>query len=502
MKQHPNWMGNLLAKNSPIVDQHINTILIPGTHDSGTYGMDSRARTQSLTIKEQLDIGVRYLDCRISRSGSDFYFYHWLYSPNKFGTLNGTPATDTQNVLYDIRNFLIENPKEILILKFQDFDSFRHDDYLGFLQLIINYLEFNATGTQQAICKLVTLDHGTAEYIDKESIRSLNAKNMRVFLFFDVEDVPTDKETATKIWNKAFRYEPLLHKGIFGLWDPYWGDSGSGISVKDTDQAEMEIWWKWHDKNRETWLADGTKAGLYVLQSHMQELHASGNGGGDLYFNIAEKAADGNYYLNQDPVTGDFESNNIRNISHYIEQVRQNKTYNIITFDYIQEGDVCAAIVDYYNNVQPISKAISYQKQITLKLNNLTRYIGRALGDHQYWYPRLLESPIQLVIKHATQISDSGTIKDGDEILICTTEETYEGRDQLSVYQTNTLYYYSGNGTNERWTIRNGTGGEIKTGDHVTFESKSYPGQHLTLSGKYVTTAKMGTKPTRWIINA
>ena len=109
---------------------------------------------------------------------------------------------------------------------------------------------------------------------------------------------------------------------------------------------------------------------------------------------------------------------------------------------------------------------------------------------------------MQLLIRYATKIEDNGIIKEGDENLICTLEQTSLGRGQLAVYKTNALYYYSGNDTAERWTVRNGSsGGEIKTGDHVTFENKRYPGQYLILYGSYVTTKEMGAKPTGCIID-
>jgi hypothetical protein len=500
MKNHQNWMGNLLDKKSPIAEQPINKILIPGTHDSGTYGMDYLGQTQSLTIPQQLNNGVRYFDCRISHSYGSYYLYHTFDSPNKFVSPGDTPAANQDNVLYGIRTFLIDNPKEILILKFQNFDGFSQDDYWNFIQLIRAYVEFDTLGPHKSNCNLVTLAHGTALDIGKESIKTLNSKNMRVFLFFEIKDVPTDPVIAKKIWDQAFQYSPLLHKGSFGLWDPYWGDSGSGISVNDSTEAGMDTWWQWHETNRRTWMAAGDNAGFYVLQSHMQQLPGSPSYE-SIYYNISEQAADGNYYMNQNPQTGDFLSNNNRNIQHYIDNVKQGAAYNIIMFDYIQDGDVCTEIVNYYNNIKPTPQPITFQQRIILKLNALTRYIGTGLADHQYHYPRLKPDPVQLYIKNPAKETDNRVIRDGDEILICTTEDTYDGRDRLSAYGTNELYYYTGNSDHERWIIRNGSiGSEIKTGDYVTFENKSYSGQFLTPYGIYVSTKK-GTPATRWIIN-
>lgn len=503
MTIHPRWMGNLIDRNLPIADQPINKILIPGTHDSGTYGMDTRARTQSLTIKEQLEYGVRFLDCRILLNNSEdtFYFHHTLQSPNKFGSRNDTPATNQQNVLYDIRTFLVDNPKEILILKFQNITDFHTDqDYLDFLQLIKNYLEFSNAGPNRSSCKLVTPNQGTAAEIGKESLRSLNNKGMRVFLFLDVKNVPTDPVKAKQIWDFMFQYSPVLQKGNYGLWDPYWADDSS-LSVKDVNHADMENFWKWHDANRQTWLAAGTNAGFYVLQSHMQVLHPAGNGSEAIYYNIAEQVADGNYYMNQDAQTGDFESNNTRNIQHYINDVKQNPNavYNIIMFDYIQSGDVCSAIVDYYNHtIPPVPQPIQFGSVIGLKLNALNRYIGQGETSQGYYYPILREDPAQMFFRHAANVKDSRIVRDGDLVLICSPDSNTMVN-QLSAYKTEQLYYYDGNSAHEQWIINNGKPGtEICTGDYVTFENKYY-NQFLTLDGKYLTTTT-DTPATRWII--
>ncbi|OUM60992.1 hypothetical protein PIROE2DRAFT_62794 [Piromyces sp. E2] len=54
----------------------LNQINIPGTHDSGTFGLTGQilepmARTQSLSIKKQLETGVRYFDIRLGVKDGD-----------------------------------------------------------------------------------------------------------------------------------------------------------------------------------------------------------------------------------------------------------------------------------------------------------------------------------------------------------------------------------------------------------------------------------------------
>ena len=63
----------------------INQINIPGTHDSGCYDtvwtVAQCSDTQSLTIKEQLEHGIRYLDIRLALDDdNNLYTSHKNYA--------------------------------------------------------------------------------------------------------------------------------------------------------------------------------------------------------------------------------------------------------------------------------------------------------------------------------------------------------------------------------------------------------------------------------------
>jgi hypothetical protein len=91
-------------------------LAMPGSHDSATYGeypFSSVAKTQSLTIKEQLIRGIRYFDLRVRVHNGVFYAHH-----GPVGTENH--FTD---ILTDIRDFLREEPGELVVLQFSDFDQ-------------------------------------------------------------------------------------------------------------------------------------------------------------------------------------------------------------------------------------------------------------------------------------------------------------------------------------------------------------------------------------------
>ncbi len=119
------WMTTLYQDQ----DALLRDILIPGTHDSATYGITPTSdvsiksgnwlynlakplvagwsKTQACDVGVQLAGGNRYFDLRLEWHKGEIWIVHGMYS-------------DTlANVLDDVRAFSEENPKEIVILDFQ-----------------------------------------------------------------------------------------------------------------------------------------------------------------------------------------------------------------------------------------------------------------------------------------------------------------------------------------------------------------------------------------------
>ncbi len=88
----------------------LSKIALPGTHDSGATKdhslMSGTAKCQTLSIAEQLSVGVRYLDIRLKRENGILKVYH--------GTVDQKLTFD--KVLTDIYAFLEKNPSETLIV--------------------------------------------------------------------------------------------------------------------------------------------------------------------------------------------------------------------------------------------------------------------------------------------------------------------------------------------------------------------------------------------------
>jgi len=92
-------------------------LVIPGSHDSGTYGISHKraasgmAICQSENIYEQLMIGIRYIDLRSGASNNsleNIYIYHGPIKSVKFF-----------ECINDVARFSKKYEEEIIIIKIQ-----------------------------------------------------------------------------------------------------------------------------------------------------------------------------------------------------------------------------------------------------------------------------------------------------------------------------------------------------------------------------------------------
>ncbi len=108
LSHNKEWMQNL--KDSA----KLTEIVLPGSHDAGSYGMVALSETQGSYIIDQLNAGVRYFDIRVAKieNSDELLIFH---SPSY-----GMPYT---TVLQDIKEFIEANSSEFLILHFQHFQG-------------------------------------------------------------------------------------------------------------------------------------------------------------------------------------------------------------------------------------------------------------------------------------------------------------------------------------------------------------------------------------------
>ena len=110
---------NILSEISDKV--WLSQLNIAGTHDSATayVSMENAARCQDKTIKEQLNMGIRLLDIRLTKKGDEFYLVHAF--ADCFSDKEKSERLSFGQVLSDCKNFLKDNPGETVIL------SIKHD---------------------------------------------------------------------------------------------------------------------------------------------------------------------------------------------------------------------------------------------------------------------------------------------------------------------------------------------------------------------------------------
>jgi 1-phosphatidylinositol phosphodiesterase len=105
-----NWMS--LVNGSKLLSE----LSIPGTHDSGAKSPSSdagRLTTQTRTIAEQLDDGIRFLDIRVGYTNNEFALYHEDVSL----------GLTFQDVLDTCSTFLTNHPRETIIMSLKKEDD-------------------------------------------------------------------------------------------------------------------------------------------------------------------------------------------------------------------------------------------------------------------------------------------------------------------------------------------------------------------------------------------
>lgn len=123
----PEWPSDITGNNwiTPLDGNiYVQQLSIPGTHDAGasTTNIADAGRTQSLNIEEQWNIGIRAFDIRTA----------FRKMTNSFWVFHGATITDysLEQILTEITDKLIENPKEFAILQIRHED----EDVLGIVK--------------------------------------------------------------------------------------------------------------------------------------------------------------------------------------------------------------------------------------------------------------------------------------------------------------------------------------------------------------------------------
>lgn len=95
---------------------YLSEINLAGTHDSCTafVSMENMSKCQSLTVEEQLSLGIRLFDIRLHRKKDRFYLVHAL--ADCFTDESKRQKLSFETVLETFVSFLSENPEETLVV--------------------------------------------------------------------------------------------------------------------------------------------------------------------------------------------------------------------------------------------------------------------------------------------------------------------------------------------------------------------------------------------------
>lgn len=181
-----NWMSYFQNKS-------IHELVIPGSHDSFAYdfkilgpnesGMPRIAnlfiklwaKCQSKTIYEQLLMGIRYFDLRITKYNGEYYTIHSLI------------AIPVGQILHDILLFIDTFPTEKIIL---DFNHLYIDDVKEFEE----YLKFQigdkavSNNNDNIVAAIGTLDKPLFVFVDDDNTSFFNSDILKSF-WHDTNDV-------------------------------------------------------------------------------------------------------------------------------------------------------------------------------------------------------------------------------------------------------------------------------------------------------------------------
>uniref|UniRef100_A0A8C8RT94 Phosphatidylinositol specific phospholipase C X domain containing 1 n=1 Tax=Pelusios castaneus TaxID=367368 RepID=A0A8C8RT94_9SAUR len=154
------WMSQLPEN---LWDVPLPNLSLPGSHDTMTYCLDKKSpisvneskllqfvdkympciihpvvlkwsKTQVLSVLEQLDAGIRYLDFRIAHKPNDpsmnLYFVHMVYT-----------TAVVEDILKEISKWLQTHTREVIILACRNFDGLTkelHDHFVSCIKRIFH----------------------------------------------------------------------------------------------------------------------------------------------------------------------------------------------------------------------------------------------------------------------------------------------------------------------------------------------------------------------------
>lgn len=95
----------------------ISLMNIPGTHDSSTQfiNLSPFSRCQNKSIREQLEMGIRFLDIRLFLNGSRFYAVHGAANC-RTAKKHRSPLLSFNEIIKELKDFVNNHPMEAVVV--------------------------------------------------------------------------------------------------------------------------------------------------------------------------------------------------------------------------------------------------------------------------------------------------------------------------------------------------------------------------------------------------
>lgn len=211
-----------------LIDENkfLSQINIPGTHDSGTYNFDklifkNYVTTQNLSIRGQLDFGIRFLDIRCRHINNSFTIHHDRYYCNLvFG-----------EVLNQCISFLQANPSECIVMLIKE-EYKPKGNSREFYQTFLNYVN----------------NIGSAYWYDKKTIPRLKDVRRKIVLLhrFKFNDHAFGINAMNWPDNKTFKIKIGNDSKELWIQDQYsvtWTQKAGAIMDLVNESNKRENFW-------------------------------------------------------------------------------------------------------------------------------------------------------------------------------------------------------------------------------------------------------------------
>ena len=190
-----NWMSALSDTLK------ISQVNLPGTHDSCAYCVQIPyfSKCQSMSVPEQLNCGIRYLDIRVEKYGEKLKLVHDIVdckSPE-----NQKETLFLEDVIDDCKRFLSENPTETIVLSYKRDDGTTQEE--TFDVFFENYLSEDSIWYTENRIPVLKEIRGKIVLLNRDNIDKSNEKYTDLNTGINLSTWVYQKENIERIYEVA-----------------------------------------------------------------------------------------------------------------------------------------------------------------------------------------------------------------------------------------------------------------------------------------------------------